>query len=209
MGWELIQTFELTTEWQFTQPLEGNLFRLRYPDQPTIARALIAQAEIINEIPDFFQITRINANQREILEFKKPYCFTEQRIALKQIYGEYQWDLSLEVFMPINNVPTIQQVSSINTITTFVDARVPLTAGTAATVLAANANRRGATITLETSGVDVFIRCGASTGLTPTSGAMLLTGKGASFSIDPSNMYTGVISAVCASAAVLNVTEGS
>jgi hypothetical protein len=209
MGWELIQTFELTTEWQFTQPVEGNLFRLRYPDQPTIARAEIAQTEITDEIPDFFETTRINANQRKILEFKKPYCFTERRIALKQIYGEYQWDLSLEVFMPINNVPTVQQVASINTIATSVDARVALTAGTAATVLAANASRKDAVMTLETSGVDVFIRRGASTGLTPTSGAILLTGKGASFSIDPSNMYTGVISAVCASAAVLNVTEGS
>lgn len=209
MGWELIQTFELTTEWQFTQPLEGNLFRLRYPDQPTIARALIAQAEIVNEIPDFFQITRINANQREILEFKKPYCFTEQRIALKQIYGEYQWDLSLEVFMPINNVTSVQQISAVNPINTSVDARVSLTAATATLLLAANPNRADAIITLETPGVRVYIKRGGITGFTNTSGALFLVGEGASLTIGMGDLYSGQLSAYCTSAAVLSVTEGS
>lgn len=208
MAWESIASFDLTANWQYTEPIEGELFRLTYPDQDSIARALICQCELIDGVLSFYQIQRINANQREILEFKKPYCFENRRIAIRQIYGGYQWQLQLEQFMPINNAVNVQQISAVNSITTSTDARVSLTAATSTLVLAANANRKDVTITLETANVSVYIKRGATTGLTDTSGAMLLTGRGSNYSIGPEDLYTGQISAYCASAAVLNVTEG-
>lgn len=210
MGWEFVASFNLTFDWQYTEPIEGELFRLTYPDQESIARASICQCELIEEEPQYYEIRKINANQREILKFVTPYCFTERRIALKQIYGEYQWELQLERFtpVPVTNVPTTQSISAINTITTSTDSRVSLTANTAALVLAANANRKEATITLETPGVSVILRRGGTTSLTTTAGGILLTGAGASYTTSASDLWLGQISAVCASAAVLNVSEG-
>jgi hypothetical protein len=209
MGWEDIASFGLSPNWQYTEPVEGELFRLIYPDQNSIARALICQCELQSDgTLDYYGIQRINANQREILLLQKPYCFGERRIAIKQIYGSYQWELILERFMPINNAVNVQQVTLTNSITTSTDARISLTAATSTLVLAANTNRKDVTITLETANVSVYIKRGATTGLTDTSGAMLLTGRGSSYSIGPEDLYTGQISAYCSAAAVLNVTEG-
>lgn len=209
MGWESITSMSLTSSWQYTEPVEGELFRLIYPDQNSIARAFICQCELQSDGSlDFYGIQRINANQREILVLQKPYCFSERRIAIKQIYGGYQWQVGLEQFMPLNNATNVQQISAVNAITTSTDARITLTAATPTSVLAANASRKDATVTLETTGVDVYIKRGVPTGLTNTSGAILLTGKGSSFSIGPEDLWTGQISAYCTSTAVLNVTEG-
>lgn len=208
MGWETIGSFALTNGWQYSEPVAGELFRLSYPDQDSIARALICQCELTDGVLDFYEIKRINANQREILEFKKPYCFENRRIAIKQIYGGYSWQLQLEQFMPIQNTTNVTQVSATNIITTSTDAQITLTAATSTLVLAANASRKDATITLRTSGVDVFIKRGVTTGLTDTSGAMLLTGKGSSYTIGMEDLWTGQVSAYCTSAAVLNVSEG-
>lgn len=208
MGWEEFANLNLNASWQYTDPVEGELFRLNYPDQDSIARALICQCELVDGVLHFYQVQRINANQREILEFKKPYCFTERRIAIRQIYGNYQWSLSLEQFMPINNATNVQQISATNPITTSTNTRITLTAGTATLVLAANALRKDVLATLETANVDVYITRGPVTGLTATSGAILLTGKGSSFSVGMEDLWTGQISAFCSSAAILNVTEG-
>jgi hypothetical protein len=208
MAWESVASFNLTSSWQYSEPVEGELFRLNYPDENSIARAVICQCEIVDGITSFYQPIKINANQREILLLKKPDCFVERRIAIKQIYGGYQWEISLEKYMSVNNSVNVQQVSATNPITTSTDARVSLTAATSTLVLAANASRKDAVVTLETSNVDVWIRRGATTGLTATSGAILLTGKGSSFTIGPEDLWAGQISAFCASAAVLNVSEG-
>lgn len=164
MTWQSIVSLDLTASWQYTDPIEGELFRLTYPDQNSIARALICQCELTDGVLSFYQITRINANQREILAFKKPDCFSERRIAIKQIYGGYAWQLNLERFMTLNNSVNVQQVSATNPITTSTDARISLTAFISTLVLAANANRKDATITLLTTGVDVAIKRGATTG---------------------------------------------
>lgn len=208
MGWETVGTFDLTSSWQFSDPVEGELFRLSYPDENSIARASICQCETVDGITNFFEIRKINANQREILLLKKPDCFTERRIAIRQIYGGYTWQLSLEKFVPVNNSVNVQQVSAINSITTSTDARVSLVAATSTLVLAANTNRKDATITLLTTGVDVAIKRGATTGLTDTSGAILLTGKGSSYTVGPEDLWTGQISAYCTGVAILHVTEG-
>lgn len=208
MPWESVASFDLTSSWQFSEPVEGELFRLTYPDENSIARASICQCETVDGVTNFFEIRKINANQREILLLKKPDCFTERRIAIKQIYGGYTWQLSLERFVPLNNNPNVQQVTLVNTISASTDARISLTAATATLVVAANASRKDLTIVCLTSNVDVAIKRGATTGLTDISGAITLTGKGSSYTIGPEDMWTGQISAYCASAAVLHVTEG-
>lgn len=206
MAWESIGQFDLTANWQYTEPVEGELFQLNYPDQNSIARALICQCEITDGVAQYFQIQRINANQREILEFKKPYCFSERRIAIKQIYGGYQWQLQLQRFMPVSNVPSVQSVSTTNPLTTVTDSRVSLTAGTAALVAAANANRKELTVTLE-SGGPVILRRGATAGLTVTSGGIVLAGVGASYTITPADLWAGQLSGISSVASVLNVSE--
>src|SRR6476469_7913318 len=108
--------------------------------------------------------------------------------------------------MPLSNVTSVKSVLTTNHLTTVTDSRVTLTASTAALILAANANRKEATITLE-SGGPVILRRGATTGLTVTSGGIVLAGVGASYTITPGDLWAGQVSGVSGVGSVLNVSE--
>lgn len=114
--------------------------------------------------------------------------------------------------MPISN-PGSVSVSTAQPFNTATNASVALTANTAVQVLAANVNRKYVGI-VNNSAFDVTLCLGGTTTSGTTTGVTLnqgiiLKGGGGGFESIPPALYTGQISAICASAASLAVVEGS
>ena len=102
--------------------------------------------------------------------------------------------------MPLYNVGS---ASSFEKATTGTATAVALTANTSATALAANANRKFALFT-NNGTTDIFLNLGATA--TANNGIPVKAGGG-SYAITQVDMYTGVVSAICGSAASLLVVE--
>ncbi|MEH1795876.1 MULTISPECIES: hypothetical protein [unclassified Nostoc] len=88
MAWQTISAIQVTNTWQFTAPIEGNLFRLKHSLLGTAHGFLsgwVCQATFINEQVEIYQPQKIYPrNELVILEFISPACFSERRIGVKK-----------------------------------------------------------------------------------------------------------------------------
>jgi|GEM_PF-5292560 len=214
MPWDALNQLLLTDNWQFTDPTDGELFKIRHSNLGSVARAMICQMTIIDGEAFLFQIREISANQNEILKIEKPKEFDNRRLGFCQIYGELNWSIQIEVM--INNPGSVIVPS--NNFATATNATQSYTANTAIVVLPANANRKYAAF-VNNNNTDVTLTLGGgssanpiitgspATGVTAGAGIPLL-GKGASYEIKPENLYTGIVTLICPSAGSVSVVEG-
>lgn len=61
---------------------------------------MICQATVVNNELFLYQIREISANQNEIIKIEKPEAFENRRIGFQQIYGELDWSIQIEEFIP-------------------------------------------------------------------------------------------------------------
>lgn len=100
MPWNPLNQITLTDDWLFTDPVQGELFKLRHSNAGSVARAMICQATVVNNELFLYQIREISANQNEIIKIEKPEAFENRRIGFQQIYGELDWSIQIEEFIP-------------------------------------------------------------------------------------------------------------
>lgn len=210
MSWQPFNQLNINYEWQFTDETDSEFFKFRHSNLGSIARTLICQASIIDGEMFLFQVREMGANQNEVWQISKPPIFDNRRLGFCQIYGaENTWNIQIEEFMGLNNIGSINLQN--NTFNSANNTTVSLTANTAATVLAANANRKYAIIINNGSG-DVTVMLGGTAGTPPTGvtigNGIILIGKGAHYEIGPHNLYIGLITAISGSAGSLSVVEG-
>lgn len=204
MTWQPFNQLDLTLEWQFTDPTNADFFKFRHSNLGSIARALICQATIIDEELFLFQIREISANQNEIFHLPKPVIFENRRLGFCQIHGGLNWNLQIDyedTIMPSSNpgsavVTPVVYANCTNT-------KPALAAGTALQLFAATPTRQYAHFT-NNGTADITLIYGAITGATADAG-IVLKGPGGTHEINQSNLYTGPISALCASASSISV----
>ncbi|MEW6499218.1 MAG: hypothetical protein AB1589_43055 [Cyanobacteriota bacterium] len=98
--WEPLNQITLTDNWQFTDPIQGELFKITHSNIGSIARAMICQATIVGDKVFLYQVREISANQHEIIKIEKPEAFDNRRIGFCQNYGELNWTIQIEEFIP-------------------------------------------------------------------------------------------------------------
>ncbi|WP_041565277.1 hypothetical protein [Nostoc punctiforme] len=88
MPWQTISAIQVTNTWQFTAPINGNLFRLKHSLLGTahgFMSGLVCQAAFTNEQIEIYQPQKIYPrNELVILEFISPACFFDRRIGIKK-----------------------------------------------------------------------------------------------------------------------------
>ena len=88
MIWSSVGTISLKSDWQFTEPVEGDFFRLKHSGAPLSGLFSIAQAQIGEGSIDLIDSqTFESSNQPEILRLPTPECFEKgkRKIAVKRI----------------------------------------------------------------------------------------------------------------------------
>ena len=145
MTWTAVGNFQISTEWIFTPPVEGKLFRLRCLDLQPV-QVLIKQAQIIFDQQEFWGAQRLVIDQGfSLFVMAPPSFFAARRIALQiaDLNGSRTpktVQLEVNPDMPLTNPTTGQARSSTAASTTVASS------ATSVSLLAANANRQGATV---------------------------------------------------------------
>lgn len=100
MAWEQVGLLTLSSTWQYTDPIAGDLVRLRHITQP-YGRGLICQAAIEGENSALYDIKRIYPKvEPEIFNLVPPWGIDNRRIALKQS-AEYAppWQIAIDRYV--------------------------------------------------------------------------------------------------------------
>lgn len=202
--WELVGDFNLSRDWIYI-PTSGNFFRFEFFFNGSIECDL-AQFEEINGSKFLLEPLTIRS-LKAIYRLETPYPMLERGIALRLINRDYG---SVRIHkMSINNPGS---VTAPNPATTIADSIPDLAANTAEQLLAANPDRKFASI-VNNSGSDITIILGETTGAVLGKG-ILLKGGGGSVVISPNAdiWWQGPISAIAGgaiSAGQLGVVEGT
>lgn len=201
MTWQPLGEIEVSSDWLYI-PETDNLLRFTFADSSD-TRLIIASYEQEGLDNYIFGSRVISAiNPRQIILLDHPYQPSSDGLALRSLLGQPLTFTLESKTVPTSNPGVIN--NTINTVTPFATATpasVTLTANTSATALAANAARVFASFTNNGS-ADIWINYGA----TATVGqGIVLKGGGGNHEINAANPYTGVVSAISASAGTLAV----
>lgn len=150
MSWKPLAQLELSDAWQFTQTIEADYIRIRFanPINPN-GRGYICQADESLNDRQIFQVERMYPKaEAEVIYVPRPYCFASRAIGFKaKVFAPIApWSLTVDYWdtpMPLSNPVnvSIAPVTSSNVTASTVNS-----ATTNTSLLASNANRKGATI---------------------------------------------------------------
>ncbi len=150
MAWKPLAQLELSDAWQFTQTIEADYIRIRFatPFDPN-GRGYICQADDAVNDRQIFQVERIYPKpETEVIYVPRPYCFAARAIGFRaKVFAPIApWSLTVDYWdapMPLSNPVnvSITPATSSNVTATSVNASTSTTS-----LLAANSNRKGATI---------------------------------------------------------------
>lgn len=206
MTWTDLGEIELEPDWMYF-PVPGNLFRFNFPSISD-ARLTIAFYEEVGEEKFLFGSRVISlTNRLAIFHLDHIYQSSATGFAIKPLFKTIPlFNLEIQQ-MTLNNVANLTQQPA----TTITDSTPALTAATALQLLAANANRKYASI-VNNSASDVTIQLGPVAGAAVGKGIVLKPG-GSSVLIGPATPinWLGAISAISAGAVAagqLSVSEG-
>lgn len=89
MTWNAVQTISLKTNWQYSDPVEGEYFRFKHRQAPRGSYYQVAQAQFNSDNSIDFaggQILEVGKEQEyDTLRLEKPGHFTDRRIAIRKI----------------------------------------------------------------------------------------------------------------------------
>lgn len=87
MVWTSTAKITLKSNWQFTDPVDGEFFRLKHSGVPSGGLFAIAQAQFNdNSSIDIFGIRIFSVDEiPEVIQFKKPEFLSQRRIAVKRL----------------------------------------------------------------------------------------------------------------------------
>lgn len=87
MAWTQIKTISLSSSWQYTNPVEGEFFRLKHTGAPAGGLFAIAQAEFNEDntvnLADVLSLEQ--GRELDLVRLPKPESFTNRRIAIKRL----------------------------------------------------------------------------------------------------------------------------
>jgi hypothetical protein len=105
MPWINVGTIVSSRDWQFSQAVQGSLFRVQHhltETPPYGFKGLIAQATFGSRGVEFFEIRKIFPKfQLDIFEFTIPPCFEKRVIAVKgqqRYLTKIQWSITIDVW---------------------------------------------------------------------------------------------------------------
>lgn len=193
MTWTPLATISVTQDWQYTPIIAPDLGYVRLKFATAGIPLWIAQADITNPNDVLFWDDRrfIVPPHSKIFEFEAPPFFDDRVLAVRLPIFSTSWDIQFEVSdMPTSRAPvTIQPVVS-NT----VNAASVAAATTSTSLLAANANRKGASITNNSTAL-LYVELGATAS---TTAYTVWLGQGDMYELPVA--YTGAISGIWAAA---------
>lgn len=110
MGWQTLGQFQLTRDWQVSEPVVGRFFRVRHTVSPLLYhRGLIAQAFNGSQGIELFDTQKVFAKEEaDIYEFNRPQGLADlanRRLAFRR-YDNYSnpWTVEIEVLEGSENV---------------------------------------------------------------------------------------------------------
>jgi hypothetical protein len=169
MTWQSLGTITITSDWSFTSPVQGEIFRVKHHPitgysadkflKAAIAQSFVDEAQQVN----IFDIRRLSyRNEAEILALYFPSGIGSQSICLKRLdTSPYTWQVDLEVFNLVNQVddfnnylisrfrelmPLFNSLSLPNNNSATATPTTVAVSTTSAVLLAANTARLGASI---------------------------------------------------------------
>lgn len=88
--WNPVGSILLKTDWQYTEPIQGDFFRLKHVSQPRKGVLQIAQAEFNtdNSVNLTGAITLQSGSELEILTIPTPAYFLSRRLAFRRITAQ-------------------------------------------------------------------------------------------------------------------------
>lgn len=207
--WTPLNQITLTSDWLYTDPIEGELFKIRHSNLGSVARAMICQATIIDDELFLFQIREISANQNEIIKIEKPAAFENRRIGFQQIYGELDWTIQIEEFIMPNGTTGTGSASQVS-YSSCTNTKVSIAANAPVQILAATPEvgdgAREYALLTNNSAVDITISYGDEGSAVLEQGT-IIKGPGGFHEIHQLNLYRGEISAVAPGACSLSVIQ--
>lgn len=111
MAWTFISSVLLRLDWQFTDPVDGEFFRITHSGAPNNGLFALAQVEFSPNVSvsifgaQVFEVSSIP----EVIYLKKPECFSERAIALRRVpqplslKAELRTVLRTTLFKPSNS----------------------------------------------------------------------------------------------------------
>ena len=112
MTWNRLGVFNVSPQWQFSEPVEGEFFRIKNTlsaPTPSLWSGLICQSQSGFNQPLIYEAERIWAVQDEWTAFRliKPEFLPNRSIGVKRlgnIRTSINWQLILEVWKPQNSL---------------------------------------------------------------------------------------------------------
>lgn len=144
MNWTLFYSGRPTSKWQFTTSLKRNWIRIKSTNPPPTGLLEVARAQNTSGIELYDIRTITPRTESEILYFPPVAVFEFPRLGFRQTGSDLQsWSIKIEVdTMPLSFAFTGSDVvTSGATVATTV-----ASSATQTTILAANPNRKGASI---------------------------------------------------------------
>ncbi len=149
MTWELLAELTLTPDWQLSPVIASALgyVRIKHSTTGIYSKLLLAQAQTVtNQSLELWDVrTTFAKPEYDLFQFLSPPFFESRRLGFKIIRASgllAEWTVQIEVnTMPISNPSVIVSPVSTTAGSTTVAASI-----TSVAVLAANPNRKGASI---------------------------------------------------------------
>lgn len=144
MAWSLFYSAKTSTKWAFTPLLDQDWIRIRSTTPPTDGFIELAQAQTIS-VNELFDIRTLKARpESELLYLPKPPTFKYRRLGFRQVDPlSANWTFRIEV----NTMPlAFAFASSAPLSSSSVNLTTVVSADTKTTILAANPERKGASI---------------------------------------------------------------
>lgn len=153
MKWQDLGTFTVTSDWQYTNQVVGQYFKIAYLSSPllarnstgTIALANMPESGFVDSI-EFFKPQRINSYlPSEIISFPEPLRGWDYRLAIKKLALPNQQviDFTIQIFMPVIDLtpdqPTVNPTISTNK--NPVNVSIPAATTTAVKLLPVSTNK--------------------------------------------------------------------
>ncbi|HEY9696747.1 MAG TPA: hypothetical protein V6D10_05760 [Trichocoleus sp.] len=96
MSWALVKELQLTDYWQYTEPVEGEYFRVQWVNPPVNPRMMVAQART-SPTTEIFDARKLTSAVDHILDFLQPSFWSERRIAVRKSPLSPGWTVRIEV----------------------------------------------------------------------------------------------------------------
>jgi hypothetical protein len=225
MPWTQVGSVNVGINWSYTQPVEGELFRLNHTGAVINDEFLVAQVYVENSLYTFSDIRFLHFHGSEVIKFEDLALATERRLAFKKnrrqesleevlrrivsptflrfdrrlVYPQsFGWEISVE-----KNEAMVAG-RNLGTYTTCTNNKLILAANTSTSIVSANSNRAYLLIQ-NLSETRVTFAIGEPPAV--LNSGVVLERTGSYFEILQNNLFRGQVFAIASEAVELSIVE--